>query len=260
VIFSQALNAIKMSADSQQPTKYAPEPIKKRITLNTSHSNNHDNHSHNNSSILSRIKVTKKNDNQPQKSILSRKEKTEEPSLRLFSIQKKVIKKDISHRLAKNTIKENKSSSDDVWKHDLFSDGPSLVNNSFTCSIFMRNLPDNIDYEFMKSLLKEEELVAGIKIEKDTAEVNFMRKDAAQRAVENLNGRMVKGKRLKVALISELNAATLKNNAPTSNHSNSNPINLESSRRESPFDRRMQIDEEISEQRSNIISRIKKNH
>jgi len=148
----------------------------------------------------------------------------------------------------------------------LFTDGPSFVNNSFQCSVFIRNLPDNIDYSYLKGLLKDDDLIGGIKIEKDTAEIDFLRKDAAQRAVDNLNGRSLMGKRIKAALISDLNAGTLKSNASTSNNSSNNNT-LEIRKRESSYDnKRMQMededdeDEDDSPQNRSIISRIKKNH
>eukprot|EP00828_Plagiopyla_frontata_P022159 TRINITY_DN28747_c0_g1_i1.p1 TRINITY_DN28747_c0_g1~~TRINITY_DN28747_c0_g1_i1.p1 ORF type:complete len:129 (+),score=28.14 TRINITY_DN28747_c0_g1_i1:137-523(+) len=48
-------------------------------------------------------------------------------------------------------------------------------------------------------------LVIGIKFEGETAEVNFSRLDAAERACETLNGNIIKGQKVKAILVNEAN-------------------------------------------------------
>ena len=70
---------------------------------------------------------------------------------------------------------------------------------------------------------------------------------------------MLNGKRIKVALISELNAGILKNNAESENNVlNRNSRMIEIKKREPSFERRMNIDGD--DNKLPISSRIKKNH
>ena len=63
------------------------------------------------------------------------------------------------------SIDNNGSPGNDVWKHDLYSDGPSKMNSSPESSIFIRNLPENMTYNFMRGLFKDDEdFISGIKV------------------------------------------------------------------------------------------------
>ena len=190
IIFSQAVNAIKHNNDSIKPNTQNSHTITKRIVLNSSRNNTNSTiSSADQSSILSRIKLNKEKVGirgtiKKDLNLLSRKAKQNEDN-GLFSLQKKTIKKDLRYRLAHNTnrteskissdedsrIKEednsnnNISSSSDVWKHDLYNEGTSKTNSSPEASIFFRNLPENMNYNLMRGLFKDDEkLISGIKV------------------------------------------------------------------------------------------------
>jgi RNA recognition motif-containing protein len=258
-IFTNAISAIKANYDRPLPTeKIQTTQItsnKKIITIPHNHNNNNDS---NQNSILSRIKVTKKVERQP-KSLLTRKEKEEEDPNKLFTIQRKVIKKDISTRLAKNSMNSIKNEGSELWKHDLFHEEPTQTNNSLSCSIFIRNLPDTVDNNLVRKLFSEEaDMIGGVAIDRGSAEVHFLRKDSAQRAVDSVNGKMLMGKKLKAGVISDLNAATLKPTSATTTI-NTNIIEFRKHNNSGYRGSRMSMDEE-DDNKGSIISRIKKNH
>ena len=190
IIFSQAVNAIKHNNDNIKPNTQNSHTITKRIVLNSNRNNTDSTiSSADQSSILSRIKLNKEKVGirgtlKKDLNLLSRKAKHNEDN-GLFSIQKKTIKKDLRSRLAHNTNKieskissdedarikgdhnsnNNISSSSDVWKHDLYHEETSKTNSSVETGIFFRNLPENMNYNLMRGLFKDDEkFISGIKV------------------------------------------------------------------------------------------------
>ena len=150
-IFNHAVNALKGNADSKE----AP-----RGNSRTRESSTRDVDSNKSGSILNRIKLNKK----PGKNIKSITiRKNSEDDGRRFdieNIQRKVIKKDITS--LKYPVK--KTDTNDVWKHDLY-DGPTAVPSVNTyCTVFIRNLPDQVDGQYIKEILKEDRFVVGIRV------------------------------------------------------------------------------------------------
>ena len=188
IIFSQALNTIKANTDNIKSDVQKTQLVTKRIVLN-SNRNDIDSPIANQSSILSRIKLNKDKISirgiiKKDFNLLSRKANQNEES-NLFSLQKKVIKKDLRYRLTQNAntrenqilnnenenvkddnVDNNNTSENDVWKQDnSYSDEPTKINPSPETSIFIRNLPENISYHFIKGLFKDEEdFISGIKV------------------------------------------------------------------------------------------------
>lgn len=69
-----------------------------------------------------------------------------------------------------------------------------------------------MDERFLRDLArKEENFILGVKIERDTAEINFSNKESSQRALKILDNLKLYGKNLKVSVIEEVNKNLKKN-------------------------------------------------
>ncbi len=101
---------------------------------------------------------------------------------------------------------QNLNKSDNfTWKHDLFTDIPTS-----NYKLFIRNLSNMVTQNDLHQILSEYGIISGInvnslfkQIERDTAEVFFVRKDSAIRAAENANGLEIHGKRIKTTFYDE---------------------------------------------------------
>ena len=74
-------------------------------------------------------------------------------------VHRKTISKDLLNRLGRKPTKSD--SNEGVWGHDLYQDGPALVENTAAATIFIRNLPDSTDSNLIKSLLKDTSSIVG---------------------------------------------------------------------------------------------------
>jgi len=205
-------------------------------------------------SILDRIKLNKK-PGKVIKTINLHKTSDDEDASSKFSIdtiQKKVIKKDITS--LKRPTKKNDSN--DMWKHDLY-DGPATVTTvTMDCKVFVRNLPDMISSQHLKDLLQNDDEVVGIRMDNGTAEINFQRRDAAQKAADHLNGKLFRGNKLKAAVMGDLNASMY--NKPTTKRPERTDERKQDIEDRVSFKSKMQSETE-SERKPSILSRIKKN-
>jgi hypothetical protein len=206
-------------------------------------------------SILDRIKLNKK-PGKTIKTINIHKTSDDEDSSSKFSIdtiQKKVIKKDITS--LKRPTKKNDSN--DMWKHDLY-DGPTrtaATTVTMDCKVFVRNLPDMISSQHLKDLLQNDDEVVGIRMDNGTAEINFQRRDAAQKAADHLNGKMFRGNKLKAAVMGDLNASMY--NKPTTKRPERTEERKQDIEDRVSFKSKMQSEAE-SDRKPSILSRIKK--
>jgi len=204
-IFSQALSGLK---SNPQPTTTQKLLVsKEKAPKSTPRSTASEK-----SDIFSRIKQSDKK--KPVRLLNERIKSDRDRDVDITKIHRKTITKDLTHRLKRNK-EERKESEDeeeegDDWKHDKYSDGPAPVENSGASTIFIRNLPDYVDSDNLKVLLKETSSIVGISLERGTAEVTFSSKTAAQKALNNVSGKTYKGNTLKAALVSELNAGMAK--------------------------------------------------
>jgi len=205
-IFSQALSGLKANPQTTMSQKLlvSKDKAPKSITRTPAAASEK-------SDIFSRIKQSDKK--KPARLLNDRLESDRERDIDVTKIHRKTITKDLSSRLKRN--KEDRKESDDEqeesdWRHDLYSDGPAPVETSGASTIFIRNLPDSVDSDNLKVLLKETSSIVGISLERGTAEVTFSSKTAAQKALNNVSGKTYKGNTLKAALVSELNAGMAK--------------------------------------------------
>ena len=92
-----------------------------------------------------------------------------------------------------------------TWKHDLFNDIPKI-----NYKVFIRNLSLSVTQEKLRDIFSEYGIISGInvkkliiQIERDTAEIYFIRKDSAGNAAKNANGREINGKKIKSTFYDE---------------------------------------------------------
>ncbi len=151
-IFSHAVNALKTS-------RSVPE---KDQTWSKTKRDNTDIDTKTSGSVLERIKLNK-GTKKTIKTITLRKglnDSDDEHPFEIKSVQKKIITKDISNLKKPQT----KSSSEGVWKHDLY-EGPPVNNTSnMHCKIFIRNLPEMVSSQHLRSLLTNDDDVVGIRV------------------------------------------------------------------------------------------------
>jgi len=191
-IFSHAMNAVKSN----------PHAADKNESYGDSR---RDSDSKGSGSILDRIKLNKKPGKAVKTINIHRNSDDDDASTKfgIDTIQRKIIKKDITS--LKRPTKKNDSN--DMWKHDLY-EGPAKVQSiTLDCKVFVRNLPDMISSQHLKDLLQNDDEVTGIRMDNGTAEINFSRRDAAQKAADHLNGKTFRGNKLKAAVMGELNAS-----------------------------------------------------
>mgnify|MGYP000923872365 CR=1 FL=1 len=158
-IFSQALSGLKSNPQPTVTQKLlvSKEKAPKSIPRSTLASEKTD--------IFSRIKQS---DKKKPVRLLNQKIKSErERDIDISKIHRKTITKDLTSRL-KRSREERKESDDeqeegDEWKHDLYSDAQT-VDNSGASTIFIRNLPDSVDSDNLKVLLKETSSIVGISV------------------------------------------------------------------------------------------------
>ncbi len=146
-IFSHALSAVKSN----------PHTADKTESYGNSGRDSKDSRS-----ILDRIKLNKKPAGKVIKTINLHKNSDDEDKFSIDTIQKKVIKKDITS--LKRPTKKNDSN--DMWKHDLY-DGPTpsvATTVTMDCKVFVRNLPDMISSQHLKDLLQNDDEVVGIRV------------------------------------------------------------------------------------------------
>ena len=150
-IFSHAVNAIKTTSDTR--AKPSSAITKKEIYSREEESKDP-------KSILNRIQLNKKV-GKPVKSITLRKNSDDnERSFGIDNIQRKIIKKEPV------TLKRpsKKADMEGAWKHDLY-DGPTVSNpTNMHCTVFVRNLPDGINSQYLRDILQDDEFVVGIRV------------------------------------------------------------------------------------------------
>ena len=159
MIFSQAVNAIKVNSSTAASGLHDSALSGDRSGSNAN-------------SIRNRIKKP----NKPEKKVISITRPGDVMQVSRKVIKKPNVKKDLRLKLLRSTSPESP-----VWRHDRYTEGPTT--NAVT--VFLRNIPESISSVGLKNLLnqKEADYVVGLKLERDTAEINFSRQDAAERAI-----------------------------------------------------------------------------
>jgi len=252
-IFSQALSGLKANPTPALNQKMITSKEKTPKVITKSKTSEK-------SDIFSRIK--QKDSKKPARLINDRIRSEKERDFDVSKIQRKVIGKDLSSRLKRNKEERKESDDEDAdgdWKHDLYSDGPAPVESTGASTIFIRNLPDGIDSDDLKNLMRESASIAGISLERGTAEVTFTSKTAAQKALNNVHGKSYRGNTLKAALISELNAGMAK----VRDHSKSDDLSHRNPRKKELYSSKMAVDHTERTGKGNstsILDRIKKRH
>lgn len=101
----------------------------------------------------------------------------------------------------------NTPSSDDRWLHDKFDGDPSLFPGS---KVFVRNLPSSTTADRLIRLFSLVGHVVSVKVDNGpltTALINFRFRESGQKCVEEMNGKVFWGAKLKIAIVED----TLKN-------------------------------------------------
>ncbi len=159
MIFSQAVNAIKSNNNPASSSLH-------ESALSGDRSGNNAN------SIRNRIKKPQK----AEKKVISINRPGD-----VMQVSRKIIKKPNVNKDLRLKLKRSASPDSPVWRHDRYTEGPPMS----SVTVFLRNIPESISAAGLKNLLnqKEADYVVGLKLERDTAEINFSRQDAAERAI-----------------------------------------------------------------------------
>lgn len=148
-IFSSALSGIKSNPEASAKQTSMTNKSSRRASGGDNSVQKKD--------IFSRLKQTEKK--RTPLSLNARLNRGHDKVYDVTKIHNKTISKDITSRLGRRA--ERGDADDEVWKHDLYKDGPARVENTAASTIFIRNLPDDVDSSTLKSLLKDTTSVVG---------------------------------------------------------------------------------------------------
>lgn len=158
-IFSNALSGIKSNPKaSTNQNLLANQNKVKTIAKNTNGTSDDKK-----TDIFSRLKQS--NNKKATRLLHDKVYKDEHKDYDVQKVHRKTISKDLTSRLGRNQRQhepdDEEQKGDGSWKHDKYRDGPVTSEATVACTIFIRNLPDQIDSDTLKSLLKESTSIIG---------------------------------------------------------------------------------------------------